>query len=514
MRFEDVDPQGRELWFVTDVVLGDAAGVDPAPLGVAIGGVAASEVFWNGERIGANGVPGSSRATERPGALDAIIYLPPRLAEGERHELLVHLSGFHNRLRLTTPMHYLLVTDYSILGLRTPYYLPSVLMAGALLAALAWFGGAWWRERRDTASLLVVAMAACALGQLGTEVWRGLWPLPYHWQAGRLVAIQCLATGFALSLVAYVTGRFAMPWRRRALLGTGAMPILTLAVPGYDVRTLVTLALPLLLVLVLTVPAARRGARGARPLVAAFVLFLALLAVDTWGFVDRGFYLGTAALTLVLVWEQWRAGAQAEREALLATRRAARLEVELLRRRFAPHWLLNTLNSLTDWIESEPRTAVRLIEALGEQYHMVAEMSGQALVPLDAEVALCRKHLEVMSLRVDRAFHLECHGVDLTRQVPPGVVQTLVENAFTHGRQADGAVFVLREAGDGDEVTLEVLTPVPEGVPRAAPHRHHGEGMDYVRAQMHNVFGAASRVEDGPTEAGGWCTRLVLGRAT
>jgi hypothetical protein len=513
-RVADLDPQDRELWFLAEVGVDSVVANSRAPLGVGIGAVAASELFWNEVRIGGNGVPGPSRSLEQPGRLDAVVFLPADRLHPGRNLLLVRMSGHHNRVRLSTPVHFIVVADYrSLLVTRTPYYIPAVMMAGALLVAIVYFGGDWMGRRSDRQPGLVVALAACALLQLIAEVWRGLWPLPYPWQGWRLVSIQLLATGFSLALVAYVTGRFATRWRAPALWGVLLIVAGTVSVPGYDIWTFVTLTGSIALTLGLVIPAARRGDSGARALAAALALLLALAAIDAWGFLDRGFFLGSAALALVLLRDQWRVGVAAQEGELVARRRAAQLEVELLRRRFAPHWLLNTLNSIIEWIESEPRTAVRLIEAVGEQYHLVAEMSGKPLVTLAEEVALCRTHLEVMSMRVDRAFHLECVDLDGRLELPPGVVQTLIENAFTHGRYATGATFVLRQVTGRDGIQLELTTPVPEEVVRADADAHRGEGLTYVRAQLHHAFGTAVTVIDGPTASGGWRTKVPVGRS-
>ena len=509
-----LDPQGRELWFLASVVIDSSADLHRAPLAVAIGAVAASDVFWNGTLLGSNGVPGNARAAETPGAMDAMLYLPAARITPGHNTLLVHMSAFHNRLRLTTPVHYIVVAEYdAVYRQLTPHYIPAMLMAGALLVALAYFGGAWWSSARDTQTLLVVAMAASALGQLVAETWRVLWPLPYHWQVWRLLAIEIMAAGFALALVAYVAGRFAPRWRRRAIIGTALIPLLTWWVPGYDLWTLITLALPIMMALILTQSAARQRVKGAVSLAAALVFFLAILAVDTWGFLDRGFYLGSAALAIVLLRDQWRVGLDARFRELDARRRVAQLEAQLLRRRFAPHWLLNTLNALTEWIETDPPTAVRLIEALGEEYHLVAELSGRSLVELGEEISLCRKHLEEMSLRVDRAFHLECVGVDDRLRVPPGIVQTLIENAFSHGRYVTGATFILCQPAIAGGAQLELTTPPPDDGAPGTTGRHRGEGLEFVHAQLRQAFGDAARLIDGPTATGGWRTQLMFGAA-
>ncbi len=495
-------------------MIDSAADLRRAPLAVMIGAVAASDVFWNGTRIGSNGVPGSSRTTEQPGALDAMLYLPPDRVQTGRNEVLVHMSGFHNRLRLTTPVHSILVEEYgSAYRELTPHCVPAIMMAGALLVALTYFGGAWLFGTRDTQALWMVLMAATALGQLVAELLRFMWPLPYPWHAVRLLAIEIILTGFALALVAYVAGRFAPRWRTRALWCTLLVPIVTSQVPGYDLWTLLTLSLPIILALTLVLPAARRRDDGARGMAAAFLFFLGLAAVDTWGFLDRGFYVGTAALAIVLLRDQWRVGLQTQVRERDARHRVGQLEAQLLRRRFAPHWLLNTLNALTEWIEADPPTAVRLIEALGEEYQMVVEMSGKQLVPLGDEITLCRKHLEVMSLRVDRAFHLECLDVDTHMHVPPGIVQTLIENAFRHGRYVTGATFELRQLPHVSGTQLELTTPAPQDGAGATTVRHHGEGLEYVRAPLRQAFGDMATLVDGPTAMGGWRTQLLL-RAT
>ena len=137
--------------------------------------------------------------------------------------------------------------------------------------------------------------------------------LPYHWHAWRLLGIETMATGFALALVAYVAGRFAPRWRTRALWCTLLVPLITSPVPGYDAWTLLTLSLPIMMALILVLPAARRRDEGASGMAAAFVFFLGLAAFDTWGFLDRGFYLGTAALAIVLLRDQWRVGLATQR---------------------------------------------------------------------------------------------------------------------------------------------------------------------------------------------------------
>jgi LytS/YehU family sensor histidine kinase len=133
------------------------------------------------------------------------------------------------------------------------------------------------------------------------------------------------------------------------------------------------------------------------------------------------------------------------------------------------------------------------------------------MIPLAEEIALCRRHLEVMSYRVDRAFSLSLRNVDEAEEVPPGVLHTLIENAFTHGRFADGGEFVLTSERDGDAERLVLLTPAADSVREPLKAGSGGEGLAYVRRRLEAAFGAGVRVESGAA-GDSWRTVLTLPR--
>src|SRR5262249_47651749 len=117
---------------------------------------------------------------------------------------------------------------------------------------------------------------------------------------------------------------------------------------------------------------------------------------------------------------------------------AARLEIELLKKNIQPHFLLNTLATLVEVIEREPKTAVTPIQALAGEFRILARVSGEKLIPLAQEIELCRAHLDVMSLRKGAACALRVTGARDDDPVPPALIHTLVENGLTHLLPKDG----------------------------------------------------------------------------
>jgi hypothetical protein len=392
------------------------------------------------------------------------------------------------------------------------YYTPSLMTAGALLLVAIYFAIRFVGDRGGRgapSSLLVALMAGFAVVQLAAETWRAFGAFPYPLQVPRLIVIALCSTGFALCAAAEVARSFDPErWRRHV----GVAAALTAAIapwgPGFDGRALLGALVPVAVALVAAIRGVRRGSPGAWPVAAALAGFIALVVVDPERFLDRTFYLAVTALAFVLAVHQARALHRARAAEELARGRAVRLELELVKRRIVPHFLMNTLNALIDWVESEPRTGVKMIEALAGEFQLLAQMSDRAWVALGDEIALCERHLEVMSYRVDRAFSLTVEGVDRTLAIPPGVIHTLVENAFTHGRFQDGAAFDLRQTEDDHALHLALRTPAP-AAPRAGSGR--GDGLAYVRARLDAAFGAGAALRDGPDGAG-WLTVISMPR--
>jgi LytS/YehU family sensor histidine kinase len=168
----------------------------------------------------------------------------------------------------------------------------------------------------------------------------------------------------------------------------------------------------------------------------------------------------------------------------------ARLEVEMVRRHLQPHFLMNTLTALSEWIEQEPKTAVRMIESLAEELRLLGTMSAQRLVTAGDELHLCETHLANMSLRKDIAYTLEVNGVDAERLVPPAVFHTLVENAVTHAPAAARVTLRLFASEENDRVRYVFESPAG----RDAEAREGG-GTRYIKARLREVWGDAWSLE-------------------
>jgi hypothetical protein len=309
-----VDPQGRELWIRSSI----DKPADARPHILYIAGVASSEAWLNGQRLGANGRPGATAQTEVPGRYQTIFPIRDTAWQQGGNMLVLHLSSFHGGLRFARPMSAISVGPAPDPQRMTPLAI-TFLAAGILLVAACGFG-VIHAVRRARSSLILAAMAGAATLQAIVESMRMLSDYSYPLHAYRMSAIWILAASFAVLLVIYVTTRF---WpRARALMIGLAIGIVgaTALLPGFDMKTAWALMLGVTLS---TLPAAagvRLHMPGARPTLAYLLLFLALaFAFPEW-LADLSYFLLAAGLVLpLLLMEVVRLGRDARsREAAIA----------------------------------------------------------------------------------------------------------------------------------------------------------------------------------------------------
>jgi len=303
------------------------------PLMVWVIAMASSEVRWNGVIIGRNGVPGTDRASERPGRFVASFVVPDRLVRPGDNLVSVRLSAHHLWLPVRTPVHVIEVGPYETAALPgLSAYLPALLMLGALATALIYFAAAAAGDRGDRAARLLVLIAASAMLQLLAEVSRAFIAYSYPWHLARVAAIALLAAFAAVLVSAYAARRFAPAWRRQVLLATSAaVAVSVLLMPWYDLKALGAILAGATALALCSLRGLREGRRGAAVGAAAALACILLMLWQRTAFLDRAYYLLVALLLVALVAEQVSSLRRARAERDSETRRAAALAERLSR---------------------------------------------------------------------------------------------------------------------------------------------------------------------------------------
>jgi two-component system LytT family sensor kinase len=198
---------------------------------------------------------------------------------------------------------------------------------------------------------------------------------------------------------------------------------------------------------------------------------------------------------------------------------AARLRVDLAEAKLAnlegklhPHFLFNTLNSIAALVREDPRSAETMIEQLGELLRASLETNPLRMVPLDEELRLTEQYLAIQRVRFQERLRTAIEASQAARhaQVPPLLLQPLVENAIRHGispRESGGSVTV--SAAVEDESL--VITVEDDGVGiGAAPTERAGGGLGLrsVRSRLSHLYGDGHRYEVTARSPSG--TRIMI----
>jgi len=175
---------------------------------------------------------------------------------------------------------------------------------------------------------------------------------------------------------------------------------------------------------------------------------------------------------------------------------AASLEADLLRRNLQPHFLMNSLMLVIEWIEQKPQAAVNFVQALAEELRALVKFSNQKEVSLEEEIALCRRHLEIMAYRYNAEYHLNVCGSPLGIRIPPAILHTQIENAYSHNHLASGSEFTLEIKHESNNVALYLCSPIN----RKQKIEGMGMGERYIHSRLKQYFGQDYRFESGVLE--------------
>jgi len=178
--------------------------------------------------------------------------------------------------------------------------------------------------------------------------------------------------------------------------------------------------------------------------------------------------------------------------------RLVRASLDALKMQLHPHFLFNTLNSITALIRrGRTDEAEDIVAGLGELLRRSLEHKQDLKVTLDAEISFLRRYFEIERIRFQDRLQVE---IDVPAGcaallVPSLILQPLVENAMKHGFSRDPAARVMRIAArrEGDRLRLIVYNDGPAPTESAPPRAGTGIGLGNTRARLEMMYGAAAR---------------------
>lgn len=191
-------------------------------------------------------------------------------------------------------------------------------------------------------------------------------------------------------------------------------------------------------------------------------------------------------------------------------------QLQALKMQLHPHFLFNTLHSISALLNKDPESARKMITRLGDFLRLTLENSGSQEVTLEQEMAFLSCYLEIERIRFqDRLLtRIDVPQQTLDAKVPNLILQPIVENAIRHGIAPRSGPGLLEIQAERRNSTLRIQ--VRDNGPGLSSHRtpenlfKKGLGLANTEKRLAQLYGAAHLFDLSDKPEGGLVVTLEI----
>jgi sensor histidine kinase YesM len=252
-----------------------------------------------------------------------------------------------------------------------------------------------------------------------------------------------------------------------------------------------------------------RGGVGSWQFGAPFVDAFKPLLVKTWHF---NLLIYWVIVAVSQAFDYYRKYRERELHASKLEKHLVQAKLQALQMQLNPHFLFNTLHSISSLMHKDIEAADRMIMRLSDLLRAALDSADTQEVSLRKELELLQLYLGIEQIRFgDRlSVKMEVAPETLEAQVPNFILQPLVENAIRHGiepRARPGCI-ELHARRQADALALAVCDN-GKGIPDSKPARE-GVGLSNTRARLRELYGEAHRFELRSAPEGGLRVEMTI----
>lgn len=477
-------------------------------MGIQVNAFGAFDVYWDGVLLGNNGQKALAGKPEISGTETSYYAVPEQLATTGEHVIL--LNG--TQVFFTEAQRGI---DVKLESYRRLLQVPLIimafmnLMAGAFLIAAIYYFLLYWNSRsRALPVLLFGVICLLFFSLLISEYVKFYITIPYTRFYTRLEVIGWLTFTIALLVPWYFMLQFQI--NRKAvwllLLLVILLSVYVVNYHHYDITAIrISYTMWLASMLIAAVGVWRKVPGG---VIVASGLLLSAMANYFLVF-DFGLFITFTIIVLCMLYLHTIRGKQMEEAHDAALLRSSRLQLELVKKNIQPHFLRNTLTSLIDWVEEDPKQGVVFIQALADEFDILNTISEEKLIPIRQEIGLCRKHLEVMGFRKEICYTWEEEGIDENDLIPPAILHTIIENGITHSLPPGDACIIFRLTAIREKGYKEFQLMAIAKNRKAVRARGGGTGFKYIKARLNESYGE-NWIFDSYAVEDGWLSTIKI----
>ncbi len=197
--------------------------------------------------------------------------------------------------------------------------------------------------------------------------------------------------------------------------------------------------------------------------------------------------------------------------------RLASAELEMLRMQLQPHFLFNTLQAAITLVQEDPRAAEDVLLRLSELLRISLDQMGTDEIPLSRELEFLDLYVGIQHQRFGDRLTVEIHAdaSTLNHQVPPLLLQPLVENAIRHGigkHKGEDSIKIYARIENGG-LKLEVWNANSVVDDHSERLFLRGVGLRNTKARLEQLYGSGTSLilsSPGPSGHRGAVARIFI----
>lgn len=176
----------------------------------------------------------------------------------------------------------------------------------------------------------------------------------------------------------------------------------------------------------------------------------------------------------------------------------AKARLQALKSQLQPHFLFNTMHSISSLMLTDVRAADRMMARLGDLLRMSLESAGTQITTLTREIEFLNCYLEIEKVRFAERLTVtfDISPETLDASVPHLLLQPLVDNAVKHGisRLPGGGEIRIASTAEAHQLKIEISDNGP-GLSKTATHASIGLGLRITRERLESLYGSDQSLE-------------------
>jgi hypothetical protein len=475
------------------------------------------EAYWDGNYLGRNGLvqPGNK---QNPGVYLSYYAIPNDLLTEGKHVLALRMV----KTKMNVPFYVFGVLDDYFQLVTGPLQFSKYffLTGGVFLIIAIYFFFIFINNPKDFSSLLFSVICLIFLCLLLAEYSKLFYPYAYPFQITRMEIIGYCHILLTCLIPLFYAIHFHFEWKKIIL---GSLLILVLVLEfnfhrNYDFIAILHNSLLFVFSFIIAAHSTYKKEKGAVIVMIGLLVcigilyFMSYFEFDYVTSFDISIYISFVIIVVTMLYIM----AVKRRDDRLAYEfsllQSERLKNELLKKNIKPHFIMNTLTSLMDWVEESPKEGVKFISALASEFDVLNEIADYKLIPILQEIKLCQNHLKIMRYRKEINYSWQEEGIDPGEFIPPAIIHTLVENGVTHSLPDENGnisfYFSFRREKNSKQYTLQTRAKQRQ-VYLKKDIKQEGTGLKYIKSRLQESYPNHWKLLSNPVETG-WETIIKI----